>query len=66
MSAHPSLVGPIMSFAEGPTGCVRVVTRPISAHTSHVSWPHRELRRRPQWLRPHGDSLHFDAPLNRS
>ena len=27
--------------------------RPISAHPSHGSWPHRELHRRPQWQGPH-------------
>eukprot|EP00959_Pyramimonas_sp_CCMP1952_P382306 8010799-Pyramimonas_sp.AAC.1 len=25
----------------------------MSAHPSHVSWPHRELHRRPQWQRSH-------------
>eukprot|EP00959_Pyramimonas_sp_CCMP1952_P353869 7414120-Pyramimonas_sp.AAC.1 len=26
---------------------------PIPVHPSDVSWPPRELHRRPQWLRPH-------------
>eukprot|EP00959_Pyramimonas_sp_CCMP1952_P220623 4612741-Pyramimonas_sp.AAC.1 len=26
---------------------------PILAHPSHGSWPHRELRRRPQWQSSH-------------
>ena len=32
---------------------------PISAHPSHVSWPHRELHRRPQWQGPHAVPLPF-------
>eukprot|EP00959_Pyramimonas_sp_CCMP1952_P175897 3675584-Pyramimonas_sp.AAC.1 len=28
--------------------------RPILAHRSHASWPHRELHRRPQWRNSHG------------
>ena len=33
--------------------------RPIFAHPSHVSWPHRELHRRPQWQGPHGATAPF-------
>ena len=35
------------------------MTTPTLAHPSHVSWPHRELHRGPQWLRSHGGAALF-------
>ena len=36
----------------------------ISAHSSHVSWPHWELHRRPQWQRPHAVPPSFRHTLH--
>ena len=33
----------------------------VSAHPSHVSWPHREVHRTPQWLRPHATTAPISA-----
>eukprot|EP00959_Pyramimonas_sp_CCMP1952_P259328 5421601-Pyramimonas_sp.AAC.1 len=38
---------------------------PISAHPSHVSWPHSEPHRRPQWLRRHASRAHFGTSITR-
>ena len=38
--------------------------RPILAHPSHVSWPHRELHRRPQWQGPHAAPRQFRRTLH--
>ena len=41
---------------------------PISPHPSHISWPHRELHRRPQWDHPHAPATHhtFRGPIGSS
>ena len=58
--------GPIGSSTEGPSGRDRMRDAPISAHPSHVSWPHREPHRRPQRLRPHASpTTDFGTPLTR-
>eukprot|EP00959_Pyramimonas_sp_CCMP1952_P311625 6521666-Pyramimonas_sp.AAC.1 len=53
MLAHPSHVSwleaapPKAATAGSACRC-----RPSSAYPSHVSWPHGELHRKPQWKRP--------------
>ena len=44
---------------KAPVGKFAWHRRPISAHPSHVSWPHRELRLRPQWESSHGTAALF-------
>eukprot|EP00959_Pyramimonas_sp_CCMP1952_P115232 2408660-Pyramimonas_sp.AAC.1 len=36
-------------------------TAPLSAHPSHVSWPHGGLHRRPQWEGPHATTAPMSA-----
>eukprot|EP00959_Pyramimonas_sp_CCMP1952_P139837 2926319-Pyramimonas_sp.AAC.1 len=44
----------------------QAATTTMSAHSSHVSWPQRELRRRPQWLRLHAFTASHSAPITRA
>ena len=46
-SSHPCLCLPHQSTS--------------SAHPSHVSWPHKELHRRPKWPRSHGTTASVSA-----
>ena len=65
--------GPIGSSTEGPNGQVHMRLRAhrmsISAHPAHVSWPHRELHRRPQWPSSHASPrtphVYFGTPRAR-
>eukprot|EP00959_Pyramimonas_sp_CCMP1952_P439251 9195201-Pyramimonas_sp.AAC.1 len=50
--ARLTFCGPTESSTEG-AAVIACVTTPISAHPSSDSWPHRELRRRPQWQDSH-------------
>ena len=51
--------GLIGSSTEGPGGRVRMRPRHGFRYTPHVSWPHRELHRKPQWQGPHASPRQF-------
>ena len=58
--------GPTGSSTESPSGGVHVRPATIPAHHSHVSWPHRELHRRPKMAAfTCAHRTHFGTPLTR-
>ena len=61
ISAHPphTFRGLIGSSTERPNAKFAWRRRLILAHPSHVSRPHGELHRRPQWQSLHGDATSF-------